>query len=232
MSSGAYRRCPNCGASNRAADPQCFQCHGALAQGPGPADSPAFSAALGVAREVQHLQETWRWRFHVFVLALAGWLAYPYFTRPAHYGILDYAILPFHEAGHLVLMPFAPQFLVAAGGTLAQLGLPLGFALYFYFRRREPFSACVALLWLCASVQNMGIYMKDARFLLLPLFGADPLDGHDWNYLFGQMRLLHRSVEIGEFFQGLGRVGMAGVLAAMAGLVIRGRPQPPSPPGP
>jgi hypothetical protein len=122
---------------------------------------------------------------------------------------------------------FAPRFLVAAGGTLAQLGLPLGFAVYFFWKRREPFSACVALLWLFASMQNMGIYMKDARFLLLPLFGADPLDGHDWNYLFGQMRLLHRSVEIGGFFQGLGRLGMAGVLAGMLGLVVRGRPQPP-----
>jgi hypothetical protein len=223
VSRGGYVRCPQCGASNRSGELACFQCQGELAA----PTSRACQAAHGVALEMQYLQDAWRWRFHVGVLILAGWLSYPYFTRPAHFGLLDYAILPFHEAGHLVLMPFAPRFLVAAGGTLAQLGLPLGFAVYFFWKRREPFSACVALLWLFASMQNMGIYMKDARFLLLPLFGADPLEGHDWNYLFGQMRLLHRSVEIGGFFQGLGRLGMAGVLAGMLGLVVRGRPQPP-----
>ncbi len=233
MSPGHYTRCPSCGSGNLAGDATCFQCGAALAgDAPLPSstgDSKATTAARQVALEIEQAQASWRWGFHAVVLALAAWMAVPYFTRPAHYGVLDYAILPFHEAGHYLLMPFAPQFLVVAGGTLAQLGVPLGFALYFLGKRREPFAACVAAFWLCASLQSMGIYMKDARFLLLPLFGADPLDGHDWNYLFGRLHLLHHSVAIGAFFQGLGRLGMLALLATMLGLVIRERPvRPPA----
>lgn len=232
MGRGSYVRCPSCGSGNRAGDPACYQCGAGLVEAASESTaaptsestSTATSAARQVALEIEHTQATWRWGFHVAVLALAAWLAVPYFTRPAHYGVLDYAILPFHEAGHYFLMPFAPQFLVVAGGTLAQLGLPLGFAIYFLWRRKEPFAACVSGFWMCACMQNMAIYMKDARFLLLPLFGADPLDGHDWNYLFGKLHLLHQSVAIGDFFQGLGRLGMLALLATMLGLVIRQRP--------
>jgi len=231
MNPGSYTRCPSCGSGNRAQDSTCFQCGRALAVGScapdSTVDSKATSAARQVALEIEHAQASWRWGFHVAVLALAAWLAIPYFTRPAHYGLLDYAILPFHEAGHFILMPFAPQFLVVAGGTLAQLGVPLGFAVYFLWKRKDPFAACVAAFWLCSSLQGMGIYMKDARFMLLPLFGADPLDGHDWNYLFGKLNLLHHSVAIGDFFQGLGRLGMLALLATMVGLLIRQRPTRP-----
>lgn len=160
----------------------------------------------------------------VFVLSLM--ICWPYFTKPSVYGVFEYAILPFHEAGHYFLMPFAPHTLMVAGGTIVQLGMPLGFALYFLLKRREPFSACVPTLWLFGSMQQMAIYMKDARFLILPMFGADPSEGHDWNYLFGKMGLLHRSVEIGEFFHSLAKVGVAATLLVMVILLVLdpGRP--------
>lgn len=220
MTPGRFVRCPSCGAGNRAEDATCFGCGAALG-----AEAPAApSPAAEVAEELERASSGLRWWFHLAVFVLAAFMAVPYFTRPSHYGVLEYAILPFHEAGHYVLMPFAPEFLVVAGGSLVQIGLPLGFALYFLLKRKEPFSACVAAFWLCASTQAMAIYMKDARFLLLPLFGADPTDGHDWNYLFGKMGLLHQSVEIGDFFQLLGRVGMLAVLAGMAAWLVRHRP--------
>lgn len=218
MALGRFVRCPSCGTLNRLARASCESCGAPMDARPSP------EAPTDVRSEVEGLQAWMRWWFHLGVTLLAAWMALPYLTRPSHYGLLDYAILPFHEAGHYFLMPFAPEFLVVAGGTLVQLGLPLGFALYFLLVRREPFSACVAAFWLCASVQSMGLYMKDARFLLLPLFGADPLDGHDWNYLFGKMGLLHRSVEIGGFFQASGRVGMLAVLAGMGAWLLRHRP--------
>lgn len=227
MTVGRFVRCPSCGAGNRAEDSSCYQCQASLEK---PTEEAA-PATVDVAFEVEHAMDWWRWGFHLAVLALVAWLAVPYFTKPSHYGVLELAILPFHEAGHYFLMPFAPEFLVAAGGTLVQIGLPLGFGLYFLLKRREPFSACAALFWMCACIQSMAIYMKDARFLLLPLFGADPLEGHDWNYLFGKLHLLHQSVEIGNFFHLLGRVGMLAVLACMAWLVIRSYPgrQAPTP---
>ena len=222
MDPGRYVPCPSCGNGNRARDFSCSLCGAVLARVPAP------TGLDEVAREVEHLEASWRWYFHLAVLALAAWMAVPYFTKSSHYGVLEYAILPFHEAGHYALMLFAPEFLVVAGGTLAQLGLPLGFAAYFLWKQRDPFAACVAAFWLCASVQNMAVYMKDARFLLLPLLGVDPLEGHDWNYLFGKLHLMHQSVEIGNFFQGLGRVGMLAVLAAMAWVVLRERPVRPA----
>ena len=222
MAVGRFVRCPSCGALNRLGSSSCEACRAPLEERVSPEGSADALA------EVEGLQAGMRWWFHLGVALLAAWMAVPYLTRPSHFGILDYAILPFHEAGHYFLMPFAPEFLVAAGGTLVQLGLPLGFALYFLLVRREPFAACVAAFWLCASVQGMAVYMKDARFLLLPMFGADPLDGHDWNYLFGKVGLLHRSVQIGSFFQAAGRVGMLAVLAGMGAWLVRHRPTRPS----
>ena len=165
-----------------------------------------------------------RWWFHlaVFVLVLL-WLAPPYYTKPDHYGILEWAILPFHEAGHYVLMPFFPEFIVVAGGSLAQIGLPLGFAVYFWWRRGEPFAAGVSLFWMFASMQQMATYMADARFLLLPLLGVDPTEGHDWNYLFGKMHLLHQSVPIAHATRFLGRLGMAASLGLMATWLVKHR---------
>lgn len=216
MTGGRYVPCPVCGAGNRAADSACHACGSALAP----------RAPVALDDELERANRGLRWWFHLAVFLLAAFMAVPYFTRPSHYGVLEYAILPFHEAGHYFLMPFAPEFLVVLGGSLVQIGLPLGFALYFLLQRREPFSALVAAFWLCASTQAMAIYMKDARFLLLPLFGADPTDGHDWNYLFGKMGLLHRSVEIGDAFQLLGRLGMVAVLAGMAWWLVRTRRGP------
>ncbi|CAN0166749.1 unnamed protein product, partial [Phaeothamnion confervicola] len=96
-----------------------------------------------------------------------------YYTRGSVYGVLEYAILPFHEAGHFILMPFAPEFWVVAGGSIAQILLPFAFAVYFWWKRGEGFSAAVALYWMFASMQQMAVYMADARFLLLPILGSD-----------------------------------------------------------
>ena len=156
------------------------------------------------------------WWFQAVVFALILLILTPsYYLHGSTYGLLEYAILPFHEAGHFILMPFASEFWVVAGGSIAQILLPLAFAVYFWWKRQEVFSAAVALYWMFASMQQMAVYMADARFLLLPILGSDPTEAHDWNCLFGKMHLLNQSVAIADVTHGLGRLGMAASLCLM-----------------
>jgi hypothetical protein len=213
---GRYLKCRQCGSSNQAEQANCYQCQAdlkAMQEPSGPLDAESG--------EVARMESRAGFFGKSFIFLLALWICWPYFTRSQVYGVFEWSILPFHEAGHYLLMPFAPQTLMVAGGTIVQLVLPLGFAFYFLLQRKEMFSACVPMLWFFGSMQQMAVYMKDARFLLLPMFGADPSEGHDWNYLFGKMSLLHRSVEIGDFFHGLARLGVAVTLVAMLILLIR-----------
>lgn len=220
-----FRKCRKCGASNRARDATCYQCKADL----NAPDEPS-EVDLEIA-EVGRMDKRMAFYGKLFVFALALVICRPYFVNSKVYGVFEWAILPFHEAGHYFLMPFAPRTLMVAGGTIVQLGLPLGFALYFALKRKEYFSATVPMLWFFGSMQQMAVYMKDARFLLLPMFAADPTEGHDWNYLFGKMHLLHKSVEIGEFFHGLAKFGVAVTLIVMVGLLWTdpGRPGAPTP---
>lgn len=209
-----FIKCRKCGSSNRSRDSLCYNCKEdlhAIPEQPSPIDKEI--AELG------KMENHFAFYAKLFVMFLAVVICRPYFTQKSVYGIFEYAILPFHEAGHYFLMPFAPRTLMVAGGTIVQIGMPLGFALYFVFKRKEYFSACIPTLWLFGSMQQMAVYMKDARFLLLPMFGVDPSEGHDWNYLFGKMHLLHRSVEIGNFFQVLAKVGIGTTLVTMVALL-------------
>lgn len=223
-----FQKCRSCGSSNRVDDPHCYHCGKDLVA-PTQTSSAVDQEIAQFDRMSGHL--AFYGKCFVFLLALG--ICRPYFTASQVYGVFEWAILPFHEAGHYILMPFAPQTLMVAGGTIVQLGLPLSFVIYFLAKRREFFSATVPLLWFFGSMQQMAMYMKDARFLLLPMFGADPSEGHDWNYLFGKMHLLHKSVEIGDFFHGLARLGVAVTLVAMAGLLLTdsGRPWAKTAPG-
>ena len=217
----AFKKCRQCGSSNRARDKACYNCQADL-------DAPVEEASPADQElaELGHMENRFAFYGKVFVFILALVICRPYFVQARVYGIFEWAILPFHEAGHYFLMPFAPQTLMVAGGTIVQLGMPLGFALYFALKKREFFSATVPMLWFFGSMQQMAVYMKDARFLLLPMFGVDPSEGHDWNYLFGKMHLLHKSVEIGNFFHGLAKVGVAVTLLGMAVLLYLDPGQP------
>jgi hypothetical protein len=99
---------------------------------------------------------------------------------------LDLVNLAFHEAGHLFLVPFGTtmHFL---GGTLGQLAVPAGLAVYFVRFRREPFAAAACAWWLGENLANISVYMSDARDLALPLVGGGD---HDWNNLFYTFGLL------------------------------------------
>jgi len=98
---------------------------------------------------------------------------------------LDWVNLPFHEAGHLFLLPFG-ETLHFLGGTLFQLLVPLSLAVWFLAQAR-PFPAALCFWWFGQSHLGIAVYMADARDLKLPLVGGGE---NDWNQLFYQWGLL------------------------------------------
>jgi hypothetical protein len=116
--------------------------------------------------------------------------------------ILHSINLIFHEAGHVICMPFG-EFVHFLGGTLGQLFVPAAVGVHF-LRRRDYVGALFALWWLGTNFVDIGIYMSDARTRALPLLGGE----HDWYYLFAVLDVLRYDGMIGGFFKMLGTVCM------------------------
>lgn len=101
--------------------------------------------------------------------------------------IMDRVNLVFHEAGHLIFMPFG-ETLSLLGGTVVQLLIPLLAVLFMLLRYRNPFGACIGLWWLGQSTINAATYIADAQakelVLLGGITGQDAPAHHDWaNFL-------------------------------------------------
>lgn len=100
--------------------------------------------------------------------------------------------LPFHEAGHLIFMPFG-RFMTVLGGSLGQLLMPLICLVAFLFYNQNAFGASVALWWFAESLMDLAPYINDARDLQLILLGGvtgQEVEGHDWEYLLTHLGLL------------------------------------------
>jgi hypothetical protein len=123
--------------------------------------------------------------------------------------LLDGANLIFHEAGHMMFLPFG-EFLHSLGGSLTQVIIPALCAAHF-FRQQQIASAYVATFWTGQSVTNVAIYVADAKPMDLPLIGGD----HDWNYLLGRLDLLDQGVSLGRV---IFVVGVVVILLAIIGL--------------
>ena len=124
--------------------------------------------------------------------------------------------LVFHEAGHLIFMPFG-QFMMTLGGTLGQVLMPAVVGCAFVIRNRDNFGGSVALWWLGQSVMDCAPYIADARALQLTLLGggtgADRPGMHDWENILLDLNLLHRDQTIAAGADALGTLLM---LAAFA----------------
>jgi hypothetical protein len=83
-----------------------------------------------------------------------------------------------HEFGHLVTF-WAPWQITAAAGSVFQVAFPLGLAAYFLFARRELWAAAPLLAWAGASARNAAVYIADAPFQRLELWGGPGVQ-HDW----------------------------------------------------
>jgi len=126
--------------------------------------------------------------------------------------------LVFHEAGHILFIPFG-DFLTVLGGSLMQLMVPAVVVGAFLYRR-DPFAAAVGWWWLGQSLMDLAPYIHDARrgemILLGGVTGQDRPGYHDWSNLLGRTGLLEYDHTLAAFVNGLG------VLVLLSALVWGG----------
>lgn len=130
-------------------------------------------------------------------------------------------LLPIHEAGHVLFIPFG-ELLTIAGGSLFQVLLPLAIGVAFLRKNRDPFGAAVCLWWAGISLIDLAPYIYDALQPQLTLLGGHTgEDGpHDWIYLFDTLGGLSHAQAWGRFVRIVGAL-LALVALGWAGLVLR-----------
>jgi hypothetical protein len=95
--------------------------------------------------------------------------------------VLAYVDLGFHELGHYVCYPLpVGELFTAAAGSIAQIAVPLGLAVYFLLFRWDNTGAAICTAWAATSAMDVSRYMADAPFERLELLGGD----HDWAFFF------------------------------------------------
>jgi hypothetical protein len=145
-------------------------------------------------------------RFNWWKVALVLFLASHSIFGSPHYTILGFLTgadplmgflhnvnLIFHEAGHVLFMPFG-RFLHILGGSLLQILIPAGLCSYFWFTHQR-YASAIALWWAGQNFLDVSIYIRDAQERLLPLLGGEAVL-HDWHFLLLDLRLLTQSEAI------------------------------------
>lgn len=126
--------------------------------------------------------------------------------------LLHLTVILFHEAGHVLFMPFG-EALRVAGGTLGQLLMPLLCALSF-LRRGDNFAAAVCCAWMAMSLMDASVYAYDAAAPMLPLLGggtgADNF--HDFIFLFERYGQLEHARGWALLMKALGMIGLLAAL--------------------
>lgn len=118
---------------------------------------------------------------------LAGLYFLPSVLDPGRWRLLDWLNLFVHEAGHPIF-GILGEFPGFAGGTLAQLLMPIAFMIAFR-QKSQLFSSAIAGCWLGQSLLNVSHYAADAILMDLPLFGAGDRI-HDWNWMLDTLGIL------------------------------------------
>ena len=125
--------------------------------------------------------------------------------------------LPFHEAGHLFFRPLG-QWMASLGGTLGQLLMPAVCMTVFLLKTKDVFAASVGMWWLGENFMDIAPYINDARSLKLPLLGGNTGEGspygfHDWEYILGEINLLHYDHVLAQVSDRLGSIVIMASLA-------------------
>jgi hypothetical protein len=126
-------------------------------------------------------------------------------------------LLPIHEAGHILFIPFG-EFMAILGGSLFQVLFPLIIAGALLWTNRDAFGCAVGLWWASVSLIDLSPYIYDAKVPQLMLLGGHTgEDGpHDWIYLLGKFGKVQRSQSYGAWAHHLGVIFMLLSLAAAA----------------
>jgi hypothetical protein len=158
---------------------------------------------------------------------LFGWFAFVRGTRVPILGGVD---LGFHELGHLLTYPL-PDIVTATMGSVVQIAVPVGLAVYFLLARRDLLGAGACFAWAATSAVDVSVYIADAPYERLPLIGGY----HDWAFILGPEHLdvLTAAHTLATVVKGLGFVllltGFACCVSDLAPSVRALRAQPPAP---
>lgn len=140
-------------------------------------------------------------------LALWGCFLFAYDYRDGEIGtsFMHNILLPIHEAGHVLFMPFG-EFMNILGGSLFQLLLPFGIGIAFFWVNKDNFGAAIGMWLGSASLLDLAPYIYDARHPQLVLLGGHTgEDGpHDWIYLLTVLGQLNDAQRWGAFVHTLG----------------------------
>jgi hypothetical protein len=161
--------------------------------------------------ESDHVNDPLTFTGRSLVLLLLLWWGWSFVTTPLETNdtgesFLHLINLPFHEAGHLLFMPFG-RFMMFLGGSLGQILMPVVCLVTFLVKTRDPFGASVALWWTAENFMDVALYINDARALDLVLLGGvtgKETDWHDWENILGMLgwlpydhRIAHLSYNLG-----------------------------------
>lgn len=238
--------CPRCGYERRPSDtapayecPSCavvyskFQGHAPVATAeaePWPAREVSWveedeqSLAHGVASALvavpERVDRPTIWGHTVVLIVMLLWAArFPFYDvdgAEAMGSFLHLIDLVFHEAGHILFIPFG-TFMTILGGSLLQLLVPLVLACAFAFKYRNAFGAAVCTWWLGQSLVDLAPYIYDAReqkLMLLGGFTGKEMPGvHDWGNILNSLEIIRYDHEIGRGAQILGCAVMFGACA-------------------
>jgi hypothetical protein len=109
--------------------------------------------------------------------------------------------LIFHEAGHVLFIPFG-RFIYVLGGSLMQILVPAGICGYFFYTQQR-YASAIALCWAGENFWDVSIYIKDAQDRILPLLGGE-ISYHDWHYLLLHTNSLANAQPFGNFIYTIG----------------------------
>jgi len=134
--------------------------------------------------------------------------------------LLHLTVILFHEAGHVIFMPFG-EALRVAGGTLGQLLMPLICAVALH-RRGDNFGAAICLAWMGMSLMDASVYAYDAADPLLPLIGGGTGSDsfHDFVFLFERYGQLGHARGWAQAMKALGPLAVYASLAWAAALLF------------
>lgn len=153
------------------------------------------------------------WSRLIFMLLLAAWgwhfIQMDFVTNPFQIGrsFLHNVDLIFHEAGHILFMPFG-RFMTILGGSLFQVLMPLIVMFTFLLKNRNPFAASVGLWWAGQSLMDLAPYIDDAIDQKLVLLGgrtgADAPGNHDWGNILIDLDMLEKHRQIAQLADNTG----------------------------
>jgi hypothetical protein len=223
-------RCPKCQAERIDGAEECLRCGiifakyrpvAASARRSSPSSSIAQAQWYLTAKQwlIESDQTTDSMTFYgraalLTVMVWWGWkfIITPLETNYTGESLLHLINLPFHEAGHVIFIPFG-RFMTILGGTLGQILMPLICLGTFLVKTRDPFGAAVALWWTAESMMDIAPYINDARALDLMLIGGvtgKETDGHDWNNILTMLGLLEWDHRLAHLTYNVGILLMLG----------------------